>query len=72
MGRFKLQLFLEENTCSTRYVIPDRHSDSSTQWTLVYSNFNMENFGNNLIYDQTHKPHADLSHSILSITHSSY
>ena len=34
MGRFRIQLLLEDNTWSTRYNIPknDRHSNSSTQW----------------------------------------
>ena len=37
MGRFRIQLLLEDNTWSTRYNIPknDRYSNSSTQWTLV-------------------------------------
>ena len=41
MGRFRIQLLLEDNTWSTRYNIPknDRYSDSSTAWTLVNLNF---------------------------------
>ena len=37
MGRFRIQLFLEDNTWSTRFNIPknDRYSDNSTDWTLV-------------------------------------
>ena len=37
MGRFRIQLLLEDNTWSTGYNIPknDRYSNSSTQWTLV-------------------------------------
>ena len=35
MGRFRIQLLLEDNTRSTRYNIPknDRYCDSSTDWT---------------------------------------
>ena len=41
MGRFRIQLLLEDNTWSTRYNIPknDRYSDSSTQWTKLSLNF---------------------------------
>ena len=45
MGRFRIQLLLEDNTSSTRYNIPknDRFSDTSTEWTLVSLNFSIEN-----------------------------
>ena len=45
MGRFRIQLLLEDNTWSTRYNIPknDRYSDSSTQRTLVNLNFTVQN-----------------------------
>ena len=35
MGCFRIQLLLEDNSWSTRYIIPkhDRYSDSPTQWT---------------------------------------
>ena len=35
MGRFRIQLLLEDNTWSTRYNIPksDRYNDSPGQWT---------------------------------------
>ena len=48
MGRFRIQLLLEDNTWSTRYNIPrnDRYSDSSTDWTPVSLNFTVENYGN--------------------------
>ena len=37
MGRFRIQLILEDNTWSTGYNIPknDRYSDTSTDWTLL-------------------------------------
>ena len=51
MGRFRIQLLLEDNTWSTRYNIPknDRYSDSSTDRTLVSLNFTQENYGIKLI-----------------------
>ena len=40
LSRFRIQLFLEDNTWSTRYNIPKiRYSDSSSQWTKLSSNF---------------------------------
>ena len=74
MGRFRIQLLLEDNTWSTRYNIPknDRYSDSSTQWTLINLNFTIENYGIKLIYDQIDTPHADMSFSNITITHSVY
>ena len=74
MGRFRIQLFLEDDTWSTRYNIPknDRYSDTSTEWTLVNLNFTVENYGIRLIYDQIDTPHADMCFSNISITHSVY
>ena len=61
MGRFRIELLLEDNTWSTRYNIPknDRYSDTSTDWTLVILNFTIENYGIRLVYDQIDTPHAD-------------
>ena len=74
MGRFRIQLLLEDNTWSTQYNVPknDRYSDSSTQWTLVNFNFTIENYGIKLIYDQIVTPHADMCFSNITITHSVY
>ena len=74
MGKFRFQLLLDDNTWSTRYNIPknDRYSDNSTDWTLVSLNFTVENFGNNLIYDQIDTAHADMCFSNITITHSVY
>ena len=74
MGRFRIQLSLEDNTRSTRYNIPknDRCSDSSTDWTLVNINFTQENYGIKIIYDQIATPHADMCFSDIMITYSVY
>ena len=72
MGRFRIELLLEDNTWSTRYNIPknDRYSSSSTQWTLVNLNFTVENYSIRLVYDQIGTPHADMCFSNITITHS--
>ena len=74
MGRFRIQLLLEDNAWSTRYNIPknDRYSDNSTDWTLINSNFTVENYGIKLIYDQIDTAHADMCFSNITITHSVY
>ena len=72
MGRFRIQLLLEDNTWSTRYNIPknDRCSDSSTQWTSLILSFTIENYGIRLVYDEIDTPHADMCFTINMITHS--
>ena len=74
MGRFRIQLLLEDNTWSTRYNIPknDRYSDSSTDWSKLSSNFTVENYGIRLIYDEIATAHADMCFSNITITHSIY
>ena len=54
MGRFRIQLLLEDNTWSTRYNLPknDRYSHTSTQWTKLSLNFTEKNHGIKLIYDE--------------------
>ena len=74
MGRFKIQLLLEDNTWSSRYNIPknDSYSDTSTDWTLVSLNFTEENYGIRLSYDQIDTAHADMCFSNITITNSVY
>ena len=74
MGRFRIQLLLEDNTWSTRCNIPknDRYSDNSTDWTLVNLNFTFKNYGNKLIYDEIATAHADMCISNITITDSVY
>ena len=57
-----------------RYNIPkkDRHSDSSTDWTLLYLNINVEKDGFELNYEQIDTAHADMCFSNITITHSVY
>ena len=72
MGRFRIQIILEDNTWSTRYNIPknDRYSNTSTDWTLVSLNFTEDNYCIKLVYDQIKKAHADLCFSNNRSTHS--
>ena len=72
MGRFKIQLLLGDNTWSTQYKIAKntQNSDTSTDWTLLSLDFPVENYGNNLIYDQIDGAHADMCFSKITITHS--
>ena len=62
MGRFRIQLLLEDNTWSTRYNITknDRYSNSSTQWTKLSLNFTEENYGIKLIFDEIDSAHSDV------------
>ena len=74
MGRFRIQLLLEDNTWSTQYTIAKNSqcSDNSTDWTLLILDFTVENYGIKLIYDQIDTTHADMCFSKISITHSVY
>ena len=72
MGRFRIQLLLEDNTWSTQYTIAKntQYSDNSTDWTVLNLDFTVENYGIKLIYDQIDTPHADMCFSNIIITHS--
>ena len=74
MGRFRIQLLLEDNTWRTRYNIPknDRYSNSSIQWTLDILTFTEEKNGIKLTNDQIDTPHADMCFSNITITPSVY
>ena len=49
MGWFRIQLLLEDDTWSTRYVLHknDQQSDNSTDWILVNLNFTVKKFWKN-------------------------
>ena len=74
MGRFRIQLLLEDNTWSTVYTIDknSNYSDTSTEWRLLNSDFTIENYGKKLIYDQIDTPHADMCFSNITIIYSVY
>ena len=73
-GRFRIQLLLKDNAWNTRYIIPnnDRHCNSSTDWTLVGSVFNVESYEIKPTYVRIDTPHADMCNSNFIIKHSVY
>ena len=74
MGRFRIQLFLEDNTWITRYNLSknDQYTDSSTEWTSVSLNFTVEKYGMRLLYYENDSPQCDMCFSKYLITHSLY
>ena len=72
MGRFRVQLLLQDNTWSTRYNIPknNRYSNSPTQWSKLSLNFTEENYGIKLILDEIDSAHSDMCFGNFLITHS--
>ena len=74
LGRFRIQLLLEDNTWSTRYNIPknDRYSDTSTQWTKLSLNYTEKIYGIKLFYDEIGTAHCDMCFTNITITHSMF
>ena len=74
MGRFRIQLLLEDDAWSAIYNIPknDPCRDTSTDWTLVGLNFTVETYGIKLFYDEIETPHADICFDNTIITLSVY
>ena len=74
LGRFRVQLLLEDNTWSTVYTIAKNthYSNTSTDWTLLNLDFTVENYGIKLIYDQIDTAHADMCFSDITIIYSVY
>ena len=72
MGRFRIELLVEDNTWSTQYTIAKntQDSDNSTEWTLSNLDFTVENYGIKLILDQIGTAHADMCFSNITIIHS--
>ena len=74
MGRFRIQLLLEDNTWTTHYTIAKntQYSDSESEWKLLNLDFTVENYGIKLILDQIDTAHSDMCFSNIIITHSVY
>ena len=74
MGRFRIQLLLEDVTWNTQYTIAKntQYNTTSTEWTLLNIDFTVENYGIKLIYDQIDKTHAEMCFSKITKTHSVY
>ena len=74
MGRFRIQLLLENNVWTTQYTINKngQYSENSTDWSLLNIEFTTQNYGIKLVYDQIESAHADMCFSNITITHSVY
>ena len=74
MGRFRIQLLLDDNIWTTQYTINknEGYSNNSTDWTLLNLDFTVENYGIKLIYDKIDTAHADMCFSNITITYSVY
>ena len=74
MGRFTIQLLLSDNTWSSVYTIEKntQFDDTSTEWTILNLDFTQEKYGIKLVYGGIDAPHADMSFSDITITHSVY
>ena len=62
MGRFRIQLLLEDNTWSTIYNINknSQYSNGSTVWHLFDLDITQENYGVKFIYDQIPTAHSHM------------
>ena len=74
MGRFRIQIILEDNTWSTQKTIAKntQYSDNSTDWTFINLDVTVEKYGIKMIYDKIDKPHGDVSFNYITLTHSVY
>ena len=74
MDRFRIRLPLEDNTWSTQYTIDNiiQYSDNPTDWTLLITDFTVENSGIKLILDHLDTPHSDMCFSNITTTPSVY
>ena len=74
MGRFRIQLSLEDNTWSTQYTIPKntQYSESPTEWKFLNLDSTVENYGTKLNRDQNDTALCDMRFSNITITHSVY
>ena len=74
MGRFRIQLLLDDNTWDTQYTIAKntQYNDSPTEWILLNLDFTIKNYGIKLILDQIDTAHSDMGFSNITITHSVY
>ena len=74
MGRFGIQLLLEDNSWSTIYNVPKniQFSNGSTQWHLFVMDITHENNGTKFVYDEIPTALTDMCFSNIILTHSVY
>ena len=72
VGRFQIQLLLENNSWATIYNIPKnkQFSNGSTQWHLFDMDITEENYGIKFVYDQIPTAHSDMFFSNIKLNHS--
>ena len=72
MGRFRVEILLDNNTWKNKYTIEknSQFSDSSSEWRLLSLDFTEENYGIRLIYDRIDTAHADMCFSDITIIYS--
>ena len=71
IGRFQIQLLIDNNNWSTIYTIPknDNYTEQN-EWILLNLDITQENYGIKLLYDNINTAHCDICFSIIIITHS--
>ena len=74
MGRFRIQLLLDDNFWNSQYANAKntQYSETSTDWTFLNLDFIVENYGIKLIFDKIDSAHADMCFSKVTLTHSVY
>ena len=74
MGRFGIQILLEDNTWSTKFhkAKNSNYGNSSREWSLLNLDFTEPNYGIRLFYDKIDTTHADKCFSNITIIHSVY
>ena len=74
MDCFRVQLLLPDDNWSTQYTTAknSQYSNTSTSWTILNLDLTVENYGNELVYDQKETTHADMCFNNITITHSVY
>ena len=71
MGRFRIQLLLEDISWSKIYNIKknSKYSNASTVWPFFDLDNTQESYGVKFIYDQIPTTHSDMSFSNIIFTH---
>ena len=76
MGRFRIQLLLEDNSWSTQYTIAKKsnYSKSPTEFRMEFVKFRFYcgKYCIKVICDEIDTAHADMCFSIITLTHSVY
>ena len=72
MGRFRIQLLLDDNTWSTQYTVPEntQFSDSPAEWKKLNIDSIIQNYGVILIFYQIDTVHSDMCFGNITMTHS--